>query len=115
VRYGTMKDNVLNLTVVLADGRVIKTGQRARKSRAGYDLTRLFVGSEGTLGVVTEATLKLTNLPASTAVATCHFPSVKLASEAVIRMMQRGVRVQCVELLDEVGPARCSRSLVRVR
>jgi D-lactate dehydrogenase (cytochrome) len=101
VRYGTMKFNVLNLTVVLPDGRIVKTGNRARKSSAGYDLTRLFVGSEGTLGIVTEITLRLSNIPQATAVATCHFDSLASASKSVIELLQRGVRVGCVELLDD--------------
>jgi len=101
VRYGTMKWNVLNLTVVLPDGRIVKTGNRARKSSAGYDLTRLFIGSEGTLGIVTEITLRLSNIPEATAVATCSFDSLASASKSVIELLQRGVRVGCVELLDD--------------
>jgi len=102
VRYGTMKHNVLNLTVVLSDGTVVKTAQRARKSSAGYDLTRLFVGSEGTLGIVTEATLRLQNIPQHQAVASCSFESIGHASQAVIEIMQKGIQMGCVELLDEV-------------
>jgi len=101
VRYGTMKQNVINLTVVLPDGSIVHTGQRARKSSAGYDLTRLFIGSEGTLGIVTEATLRLQPLPESIAVATCSFDSLRSASEAVQEIMQKGVRINCVELLDD--------------
>ena len=101
VRYGTMKHNVLNLTVVLPDGSIVHTGNRARKSSAGYDLTRLFIGSEGTLGIVTEVTLRLSTIPASQAVATCSFGSIGKASESVIEILQRGVRVGCVELLDD--------------
>lgn len=87
--------------MVLADGRVITTRSRARKSSAGYDLTRLLIGSEGTLGVVTEATLRLRPLPEKTAVAVCAFPSVHAAATAAHRLLQQGVQVQCVELLDE--------------
>jgi D-lactate dehydrogenase (cytochrome) len=101
VRYGTMKDQVLNLTVVLADGTVLKTGQRARKSSAGYDLARLFVGSEGTLGIVTEATLRLRNVPDHMCMARVTFPSVHAACEAVIKILQKGVQLGAVELLDE--------------
>lgn len=102
VRYGTMKDQVLNLTVVLADGTILKTGQRARKSSAGYDLARLFVGSEGTLGIVTEATLRLRNVPEHMSMARVSFPSVHAACEAVIKILQKGVQLGAIELLDEV-------------
>eukprot|EP01113_Clastostelium_recurvatum_P044012 TRINITY_DN7377_c0_g1_i4.p1 TRINITY_DN7377_c0_g1~~TRINITY_DN7377_c0_g1_i4.p1 ORF type:complete len:544 (-),score=128.86 TRINITY_DN7377_c0_g1_i4:1-1632(-) len=101
VRYGTMKDQVVNLTVVLADGTIVKTGQRARKSSAGYDLARLFVGSEGTLGIVTEATLKVRNIPEYTALARVSFDDVHAASAAVIEILQKGVPLGAVELLDE--------------
>lgn len=101
VRYGTMKDQVLNLTVVLSDGSVIKTGQRARKSSAGYDLARLFVGSEGTLGVVTEATLRLRNVPEHMSMARVTFPSVHSACSAVIEILQRGVQLGAIEIMDE--------------
>lgn len=101
VRYGTMKDQVLNLTVVMADGTILKTGQRARKSSAGYDLARLFVGSEGTLGVVTEATLKLRNVPEHMCMARVTFPSVQAACSAVIEILQKGVQLGAIEIMDE--------------
>lgn len=101
VRYGTMKDQVLNLTVVLSDGSVIKTGQRARKSSAGYDLARLFVGSEGTLGVVTEATLRLRNVPEHMSMARVTFPSVHAACSSVIEILQKGVQMGAIEIMDE--------------
>jgi len=100
VRYGTMRDNVLSLQVVLADGEVVTTARRARKSSAGYDLTRLFVGSEGTLGIVTEITLRLYGLPEAISAGICPFPNVKSACDAVIMTIQAGLPVARIELLD---------------
>ena len=102
VRYGTMKDNVLSLTVVLPNGDVVKTARRAKKSSAGYDLTRLFVGSEGTLGIITEITLKLHGIPEAISAGICPFPSVKAACDATIMTIQSGIPVARIELLDEV-------------
>lgn len=102
VRYGTMKDNTLGLTVVLANGQVVKTGGRARKSAAGYDLTRLFVGSEGTLGVITTAILRVWGLPETVAAAVCSLSDLRKTVDAVIEMIQRGVPLARIELLDDV-------------
>ncbi|KAF2090060.1 D-lactate dehydrogenase mitochondrial precursor [Saccharata proteae CBS 121410] len=102
VRYGTMKDWVVNLTVVLADGRVIKTRRRPRKTSAGYNLTNLFIGSEGTLGIVTEITLKLTVIPQETSVAVVTFPTIRDAAAAASQVMRAGVPIAAMEIMDEV-------------
>ncbi len=100
VRYGTMRENVISLTAVLPDGRVVKTGNRARKSAAGYDLTRLFVGSEGTLGIITELTLRLQGIPESISAAICSFPTVEAACNTTIHAMQSGIPMARIELMD---------------
>ena len=100
VRYGTMRENVLGLTVITAQGELIHTGTRARKSSAGYDLTRLMVGSEGTLGVMTEVTLKLFPLPEAVSAAVCNFPSIDAAVQTTIQLIQMGVPIARCELLD---------------
>ena len=100
-RYGTMKDWVISLTVVLADGTIIKTRQRPRKSSAGYDLTRMFIGSEGTLGLVTEATLKVTSKPKNSSVAVATFPTIRSAAQCVGQIVDDGVPIAAVELLDD--------------
>jgi len=109
VRYGTMRENVLGLTAVMSDGRVVRTGGRARKSSAGYDLTRLLVGSEGTLAVITEVQLKLQGIPEAISSAVCDFESLKGAVDTVILTIQSGIPVARIELLDEVQMDACNR------
>jgi len=108
VRYGTMKDNVLALKVVLANGEMISTARRAKKSSSGYDLTRLMVGSEGTLGVITELTLRLSGIPESIAAGICPFPSVEAACNATIATIQSGIPVARIELLDALQVRACN-------
>ncbi|MGE0241771.1 MAG: FAD-binding oxidoreductase, partial [Parvibaculaceae bacterium] len=101
VRYGTMRENVLNLTAVLANGEVVHTAKRAKKSSAGYDLTRLLVGSEGTLGIITEVGVRLYGIPESIAAGVCPFPSIEAACQTVIQTIQLGIPVARIELVDE--------------
>jgi D-lactate dehydrogenase (cytochrome) len=108
VRYGTMKDNVLSLKAVLANGEVLRTARRAKKSSAGYDLTRLFVGSEGTFGVITEITLRLAGIPEAISAGVCPFPSVEAACNATIATIQSGIPVARIELLDALQVKACN-------
>ncbi|MGB7240504.1 MAG: FAD-linked oxidase C-terminal domain-containing protein [Sulfitobacter sp.] len=108
VRYGTMKDNVLAVEAVMADGKVIRTAQRARKSSAGYDLTRLMVGSEGTLGLITEITLKLQGIPEAIRSARCSFPSLDAACQTVMQVIQYGLPVARIELLNALQVKACN-------
>src|ERR1019366_7694115 len=107
VRYGTIRENVMGLTVALADGRGIRTGGRVRKSATGYYLTRLFIGSEGTLGVITEIQLRLHGIPEAMSSATCQFATLKDAVDTVIAILQVGIPVARMELLDEVQIEAC--------
>ena len=100
VRYGTMKENVISITAVMADGRIVKTAQRTKKSSAGYDLTRLLVGAEGTLGIITELTLKLYGIPEAISGGSCSFPSEEAACNAVIQTIQMGIPVARIEVMD---------------
>ncbi len=108
VRYGTMKDNVINVTAVMPDGAIIKTAQRARKTAAGYDLTRLLIGSEGTLGIITELTLRLRGIPEAISAAVCGFPTVKAACDTVIATIQYGIPVARIEMLDALQIKACN-------
>jgi D-lactate dehydrogenase (cytochrome) len=108
VRYGTMKDNVLALKAVLANGEVISTGHRAKKSSAGYDLTRLMIGAEGTLGIITELTLRLSGIPEAISSGVCPFPSVEAACNATILTIQSGIPIARIELLDALQVKACN-------
>jgi D-lactate dehydrogenase (cytochrome) len=108
VRYGTMRDSVLGLKAVLASGEVMTSGRRARKSSAGYDLTRLLIGSEGTLGIITELTLRLQALPEAISAGVCPFPSIEAACNATIRTIQAGIPVARIELLDALQVKACN-------
>ena len=108
VRYGTMRENVLNVTAVMADGRIVRTARRARKSSAGYDLTRLLVGSEGTLGIITELTLRLYGIPEAISSGVVSFPTFSGAIDAVIETIQTGIPMARIEFLDEVQVAACN-------
>ena len=109
VRYGTMKDNVLALTAVLANGEIVHTARRAKKSSAGYDLTRLLIGSEGTLGIVTDLTLKLHGIPEAISSGVCPFPSVEAACNATMATIQFGIPIARIELLDELSVRACNQ------
>src|SRR5512135_2426471 len=108
VRYGTMKDNVIALKVVLANGEVIVTARRAKKTSAGYDLTRLMVGSEGTLGIITQLTLKLSGIPEAISGGTCPFPSVEACCNTAIQTIQSGIPIARIELLDALQVRACN-------
>jgi D-lactate dehydrogenase (cytochrome) len=103
VRYGTMRENVLGLTAVMADGSIVKAGSRAKKSSAGYDLTRLLIGSEGTLGIITELTVRLYPIPEAISAAVCCFPTIHDAVKTVIATIQLGVPIARIELVDALG------------
>ncbi len=108
VRYGTMRENVINVTAVMPDGEIVRTARRSRKSSAGYDLTRLLVGSEGTLGIITEVTVKLYGIPEAISAGVCAFPDIRSACDAVILTIQSGIPVARIELLDEVQVQACN-------